>query len=266
MTVILIAGDTHGHFDLLGEHINAAARTHGAIDAVVAVGDFLTGGEGTQLPQPAPSFGAPVWFIGGNHEPWLALDGLGPAELAPGLTYLGRAGTCQIAGLSVAFLSGAYGPRVSEGPALARDTFKDKTCWVREELDHLAEIAGTTSVDLLVTHEWPAGFAADRYGVPVGSSDIARLSARLEPRLHVCGHLHLRRSGFLGAVRVEVAGYVPDGVTGSFVTRWDGGEGVEVADAWPDSQIPEAFALRIRALKGKAARRYAARTSRVPVA
>lgn len=264
MTVILVVGDTHGHFDLLVEHIEAASRHFGPLDAVVAVGDFLPSGDGVPLPDPLPSFDVPVSFIGGNHEPWLALDQLDGTQLAPGLRYLGRVGVCDVEGLRVAFLSGIHGAAVSDRSAADRRSFKERRHWVREELDQLISAASDESIDLLMTHEWPLGFAEDRYGVPVGSADVARLSAHLGPRLHVCGHMHLRRSGVLAGVAVEAAGFVPDGCVGSFVTRWDDST-VAVDDPWPDSDTPEVFVRRASQLRGKSARRFTARTSRTPI-
>ena len=50
------------------------------------VGDFpqVVGGEIT--------LGAPLYFIAGNHDPYPALERVGPGEWAPGVWWLGRAG------------------------------------------------------------------------------------------------------------------------------------------------------------------------------
>jgi len=77
---------------------------------IAAPGDFTDVASGGIL-APAASY-----FIAGNHEPLAALDADGgPIEgagrWAPDVTYFGRAGVANTAGLRVGFLSGIYGKR-----------------------------------------------------------------------------------------------------------------------------------------------------------
>src|ERR1035437_8718183 len=133
--LILVLGDVHGHWDIAAEHMRVAREVHGRLDAVFCVGDaqpfrnesevsgmhcpskYRTIGEFPRVVSGEIHLAAPVWFIGGNHEPWPALDANGPGEWVPGVTFLGRAGATDVLGLRVAFLSGIYSETVSEGTA-----------------------------------------------------------------------------------------------------------------------------------------------------
>lgn len=204
-----ILGDIHADFSAA----DALIRRHaGPVDAVFSVGDAEPNrteedSRGVSAPSkyrkvgdfPAFAAGrremsAPVYFIGGNHEPWLALDAHGPGEWAPGFHFLGRSGVRQVASLRVAFLSGIYSEHFSEldePDASNPKRLKDYGYFTKSHIDALLDQAHDTKIDLLITHEWPAGLSYVHDGpIPVGSQDIRALTDLIAPRVHVCGHMH----------------------------------------------------------------------------
>jgi hypothetical protein len=171
------------------------------------VGDFLEVVSGRiRLP-------APVFFIGGNHEPWQALDVQGPGPWGiPEVRFLGRAGVVEVEGLRVAFLSGIHCEDVSEGyqrpPGLKR-----AGCWNQSDIDVLIGIDG--GVDVLLTHDWPMLDAAAVPGRPIrfnrGNDLISELLGLLEPSLHACGHHHRSARVQVGVTRVVALPTVASG-------------------------------------------------------
>ncbi len=206
--LIVFAGDVHGEWAKLNRYLARARRSHGPIDAVLAVGDVQAvrsteedrmvrhaGGHEDVGDFPQVVIGqikvvAPVYFIGGNHEPWRALDEHGPGQWAPNVNFLGRSGVTELAGLSVAFLSGIYSPRISEGNE-PRLTDKARTYWHRAEVDEL--LRHPDKVDILLTHDWP-DHVAEVPGRPInwspGNRAVSDLADHLRPTVHAVGHHH----------------------------------------------------------------------------
>jgi len=91
----------------------------------------------------------PLWFIGGNHEPWELLDsqdGQGFALGPPNINFLGRAGVTHIGPLRVAALSGIHGTNTLDKPrpnASNFRTIKNKTFinFTQEELSKIVQQA-----------------------------------------------------------------------------------------------------------------------------
>jgi hypothetical protein len=100
----------------------------------------------------------PLWFIGGNHEPWALLDshdGQGFALGPPNIHFLGRAGVTSIGPLRVAALSGIHGTNTLDKPrpnaASNFRSIKNKTFihFTQEELSMIVEqAAGQQSEDV----------------------------------------------------------------------------------------------------------------------
>lgn len=149
----------------------------------------------------------PVYFIGGNHEPYGLLDQHPDgAEIAPNVRYLGRAGSVSIHGLTVAGLSGIYREDYFERhrPSVAdidSRSNKDYIYFTASEVDKVLECG---SADILLLHEWPAGIVAPedeedfenqrrsmRYD-QVGNDYARMVMDLLEPQLVLCGHMHKR--------------------------------------------------------------------------
>jgi lariat debranching enzyme len=232
-------GDVHGSFSQAAKLITAGRRSLGGkVDAVLCVGDLeanrnardaagvATGrghkrwvGEFPRVLSGEIELGAPLWFIGGDHEPWATLDSRGPGEIYPELHFLGRAGVRDVAGLKVGFLSGVRGA-ASGGDLFSRMGRDERACYVEVELIALArglERAG--GVDVLVTHDWPTGMLPD-----MGSDDVRQILDIAQAKLHICGHRHMRRSELFGTTHTEALADVLAGKKGwaSFVRKRSG--------------------------------------------
>src|SRR5262245_29566375 len=116
--IFAAVGDVHGAQRAMVELVRRRERAGDvAVAAVLQLGDFEgnRGEEDTRGREPDaelgdfPDFAAgrerfpwPVWFIGGNHEPYRWLDTLAPGdETASGCRWLGWCGAREIAGLRV---------------------------------------------------------------------------------------------------------------------------------------------------------------------
>ncbi|MFD1543795.1 metallophosphoesterase family protein [Nonomuraea guangzhouensis] len=230
-----VIGDIHANF----AKADAIVRRHcGPVDAIFSVGDAepnRTEAESLGVGGPAKyrkvgdfpefvagwrSMSAPVYFIGGNHEPWPSLDAQGPGEWAPGFHFLGRSGVREVAGLRVAFLSGIYSRHFSEPdtpPAVTPERLKEYGYFTRPQVNLLLDQARGKRIDLLLTHEWPSGLSYLHRGKePVGRDAIRALTDRLAPQVHACGHMHTPFRERVGATEVlclsQVA-YGPDAVS-----------------------------------------------------
>lgn len=241
--LIAVSGDVHGQFLDLAVALEDACAAAGVnvadIAGVLCAGDveaLRSDEEMAQVHGPARyrkrgDFAAvldgslplpPLAFIGGNHEPWEALDadgGLsgGGGAWAPGATFLGRAGVVEVFGLRVAFLSGIYSPAVSEGSPRGRTDRRRRTYWVRSELERVMHARAGGPVDVLLTHDWPAGVGIDRRGEPVGCPHVRRLVETVKPTLSAHGHMHHALSGRIGASTVLCLGHVSAGFAGGAV-------------------------------------------------
>jgi len=150
----------------------------------------------------------PVFFVGGNHEPYVALDdATGPYPYPWGDTgdvfYLGRVGTTNLGELQVAWISGIYS--ADADPALRVNSPRMRTYFAQDELCQLeSAMEAVGGVDVLLTHEWPSGLYQDR-----GSQALRNLVERLAPKLHLCGHLHRSLEATIGRTHVEALTAVP---------------------------------------------------------
>ena len=217
--LVVFAGDIHGEWGLLATRLGRVARRHGPIDAVFTVGDAqpvrhdkelrmvrapahrLTLGDFPLVMKGEITMPAPVYFIGGNHEPYEALDAEGAGEWGPNVFYLGRSGVQTIAGLEVAFLSGVYSPVVSEERA-ERTGQKSRTYWTRSELRGLLD--HPEPVDILLTHDWPDGAVPPNFRTPMGPGNeaVSELSRHLRPAVHAAGHRHRYFSAQVGPTKL----------------------------------------------------------------
>jgi lariat debranching enzyme len=223
-TFFAAVGDVHGHhLEMVVLITEWEARTGKRISFVLQVGDFEPHRNEADLESMAApskyrvlgdfpdfysgelSFPWPVYFIGGNHEPYGFLD-LTPkgAKISENCFYLGRVGDVEISGLKVVGLSAIFNedkfsvprPGVSE---LGTRKKKDYTYFTDDDLDRALDFGKT---DILLLHEWPARIIADadwalfeqqrrsmRY-TSVGNEQARLLIDLLLPRLVLCGHMH----------------------------------------------------------------------------
>ena len=227
---VLVVGDVHGEFELLAEWAAAVRRAHGPLDAILAVGDvepnrdevdaagvhgpakYRKLGDFPLVHEGLLDLGAPLYFIGGNHEPWPALDEAGPGWWSGAAYFLGRAGVADVAGLRVAFLSGIHSPRITDVPDARRDTIRERTYYTATELRQVSRAGRAAGrVDLLLTHDWPSGIIEQDDGTSVGRPELRALSELLRPRWHFCGHMHYRHAAAIGPTEVVCLDHIRSG-------------------------------------------------------
>jgi hypothetical protein len=163
---VLVAGDTKGNLARLMRSAGNAHTKAGPFDALLCVGTFF--GEGTRAALIPYLTGkalvpVPTFFICGAEpgELPVALPDEG-CEICQNLTYLGRRGTREIAGLTVAYLSGVHDPlryAVPRDPAGAgvagADELSFDAAYRSEDVEWLSAACGTA--DVLLTAEWGQG-------------------------------------------------------------------------------------------------------------
>jgi len=210
-------GDVHGNmFAMIGAVEREAEKAGIAPDFVLQAGDFQPVRHGDDLQTMSiptkykqlgdfphfadgkAGFPWPVWFIGGNHEPYGYLDQYPQgAELVPNCHYLGRSGTRQINGLRIAWLSGHYHEEYfnSARPGLDemhKRSNKEYTYYNQDDINALLEVE--PHPDVLMMHDWPDSDAiaypqhVDRQ--ESGNTWGGDLVELLKPRIVLCGHMH----------------------------------------------------------------------------
>jgi len=222
--IFAAVGDVHGHHHemvrLIGER---ESQIPGPISFVLQVGDFEPNRHEADLESMAApakyrtvgdfpdfysrefTFPWPVYFIGGNHEPYGFLDAAPRGALvAENCMYLGRVGAVKISDLKIVGLSGIFNqdkfadphPRLED---LQFKKKKDYTYFNKEDVDRAVDLG---RADILLLHEWPAGIIAERdSGLfeqqrrsmrydSVGNEYARILIDLLAPHLVICGHMH----------------------------------------------------------------------------
>lgn len=243
-----VAGDVHGRWAEFAHDVDIAASflPEGArLAAVLQLGDAEPTADAAQLAEVhikperralsdfaevlagRVRFAAPVYFIGGNHEPWRTLDrngGLvqGGAPLAPGVHFLGRAGAVELSGVRIGFLSGirhADGRPFTLADRLRLDTIESANYYTVEEL---ARTAKCGPVDLLLTHERPTGTGFVHKLSETGDPAVRRLLGELRPAASFHGHHHRADEAVVDGVRVFAMGLTGQGVPEAVsVFAWD---------------------------------------------
>jgi len=233
MTMFIAAlGDVHGHWREAVALVEAACAAAGIapvdLTAILQVGDaeaLRSEAEIAQVPGPSKyrKLGdfpevvrgdiivpAPLYFIAGNHEPFAALDadgGLveGHGTWGPNVTYLGRAGLVQIDGVRVGFLSGIWGESTYQRAQDTRLKFREgkhASHYLPSELaDARTSMRG--GVDILLTHDWPAGVTCASIPQPRGDEHIRALIDDFQPMLSLHGHMHRPAAALFGNTTVE---------------------------------------------------------------
>ena len=234
-TTFLAIGDVHGQWDRVIDAISEATDILGHVpDLVLQVGDAEAlrseaDLETVHVPNKYRSMGtfsalepgdlkSPVYFIGGNHEPYEMLDtaeqsGAVPIPWGPNIFYLGRAGATELHGLNIAWLSGIQ--RSTMLPA--RNTGKKERTYYLEAEVELTKRKGSMlgDIDIVITHDWPSGIRDGR-----GTDHIRSIAETLQPKLHVCGHIHAFHQAAIGRTAVHALNAVPSSIMGDDRYGW----------------------------------------------
>lgn len=237
--VIAVVGDVHGRWAELAAQLEIACsflEEGERLDAILQVGDAEATRDEQQLQEVFAkpdrhrlgdfhrvvsgeiALPSPFFFIGGNHEPWRSLDAnggevRGGAPIARDVRFLGRSGAVQVAGMTVAFLSGIRRP---SGPTLQTAAEREalgSTCehgyYVQDEADELGRVP---HADLLLTHDWPTGSGFVHKTAPAGDDVVADAVRRLRPIASFHGHMHRSQEFEIDGIPVFARGCWGQGV------------------------------------------------------
>jgi lariat debranching enzyme len=220
-------GDVHGQMHAMVRLLQGIEHKLGrALDFVLQVGDFEPHrheddlatmaapqkyrklGDFAAFHEGAAAFPWPVWFIGGNHEPYGFLDTMPlGGHVTEQCRYLGRVGAIDLAGLRVVGLSGIYDEgtyREGRPPnqAIRATSLKSNVGFTEDEVQRAAELG---PADVLLLHDWPSGLIAAPSLAEVamkqrtvsyrevGNAPARMLIELLRPKVVFCGHMHERR-------------------------------------------------------------------------
>jgi len=221
--IICVAGDIHGAMDRLYQDVLAfEASLDIRFDYVLQVGDFGVWPDPSRVDKAtgrhdgAGDFPAwlrhnrraprPTLFIKGNHEDFVWLDSRPDLEVLPGLSYVRNGCAVDIrdpgaGAIRVGGVGGCYGPsdyqRRSDklqGYAKRHYTF-----------DEVERLANSNDVDIMLTHDAPAGVRFERHRRDKGyiseAAGLDVLLARVQPRVCFFGHHHTRVDAEVAGVR-----------------------------------------------------------------
>ena len=211
---ICAAGDIHGALDRLYADVLAFEGTLAIrFDWVLHVGDFGIWPDLSRVDGATRRHGGagdfPEWFssnravprrtvfIKGNHEDFVWLDSRNDAEVLPGLFYLANGQTFDLKAdsasvIRVGGIGGCYGPSDYDRPGDRLQGYA-KRHYTRDEVDRLS---AATGIDILLTHDAPAGVRFDRHrqgaGYVSNATGLDEALARTRSKLCFFGHHHTR--------------------------------------------------------------------------
>ena len=223
--IFAIVSDVHGHMDEMIKLVDSSSESHRIeLDFVLQVGDFEPHrneedlrtmaapqryknlGDFPKYHKAKKAFPWPIYFIGGNHEPYGFLDeNTEGFKLVKNCTYLGTSFTGEINGLRICGLSGVYSPNYFSQPRPSLhsiDTTPNKAFSYFRESD-VESLLLEREIDILLIHEWPDGLVCEEDYVKIDEqrrrlmyknigNEYARLVIELlKPQIVVCGHMHL---------------------------------------------------------------------------
>jgi hypothetical protein len=144
-------------------------------------------------------------FIKGNHEDFVWLDAQPSSEVLPGLHYL-RNGHVRalVAGdevLRIGGVGGCFGPSNFERRSSTLQGYA-KRHYTRDEI---ATLSARTDLDIVLTHDAPAGVRFERHHRGAGfvseAAGLDELLAKPQPRACCFGHHHTRLDAEVAGVR-----------------------------------------------------------------
>ncbi len=220
--IICVAGDIHGAMNRLYEDVLAFEESlHIRFDYVLQVGDFGVWpnpdrvDKATRRHDGAGDF--PVWlrdnrtaprptiFIKGNHEDFVWLDSRQDPEVLPNLSYIRNGRTVDLGGaattIRIGGVGGCYGPADYQRRSDELQSYA-KRHYTFDEVERLAR-AGR--IDILLTHDAPAGVRFERHrrrkGYISETAGLDMLLARVRPRVCFFGHHRARVDAVVAGVR-----------------------------------------------------------------
>jgi predicted phosphodiesterase len=220
---ICAAGDIHEAMERLYEDVLAFEALLGVrFDYVLHVGDFGIWPDPDRVDKATRQHGGagdfPRWledrravprstiFIKGNHEDFEWLHGRRDAQVLPGLSWLRNGKTIDLQDprggrIRVGGVGGCYGPSDYECRSESLQGYA-KRHYTHDEVGQLASVVG---VDIVLTHDAPAGvrFARHRRGDGYVSeaAGLDVLLGRVRPRVCFFGHHHTRVDADVSGVR-----------------------------------------------------------------
>ncbi len=228
MPQLIVAGDTHCHFDLLERMIAVETAVDPATAGVLHVGDMglYDADSLSRLParechlirkyrnpihlafdimagarQPA----LPLVGIPGNHEDFELVERLerGSLEL-PGLSLL-------VPGATVELQLGSRSVRIAGigriAPSAEASKAKRKPKYLqREDVERAAEQLRVARPDVLLLHDPPLLRVEGQRG-SFGSAWLSELVRQVRPGLVICGHMHFEYVAMLDGVPIVGVGY-----------------------------------------------------------
>lgn len=220
--IICAAGDIHGALDRMYVGVLAFEAALGVrFDWLLHVGDFGV------WPDPSRVDGAtkrhdgagdfPAWFaerraaprptlfIKGNHEDFVWLDAQPSSEVLPSLHYLRNGHVHElVAGdemLRVGGVGGCFGPSNFERRSSTLQGYA-KRHYTRDEI---ATLGAHADLDIVLTHDAPAGVRFERHrrgeGFVSEAAGLDELLAQTQPRVCFFGHHHTRLDAEVAGVR-----------------------------------------------------------------
>ncbi|MCO7224073.1 metallophosphoesterase [Pleionea sp. CnH1-48] len=221
-----VVGDVHGHMDRMVSQLTGwEKKHHKKLSFVLQVGDFEPHRSENDLStMAAPSkykqlgdfhrylapyhsrFPWPIYFIGGNHEPYGYLESTASGSLvADNCVYLGRTGVIKIEGINVAGLSGIYREDFfyQSRPAVECIAGVPNKLFAYYNWNDLAALSTCKNIEVILLHDWPTNIiSTEQYlalspkkklleDKSLGSPATWELIETLKPKWVFCGHMHV---------------------------------------------------------------------------
>ncbi|MCS7192664.1 MAG: metallophosphoesterase [Armatimonadetes bacterium] len=169
----LVVGDMHGQMKFVWNALNQEKP-----ELLICVGDW--GDKGQVEPQEYHAILklVPVYSVFGNHDDWDLIKTLKNLDGSPVLLPNGE--IVEIKGIRIAGINGIWA-KSHKKPYYITD----------EEVLSIAQKLAGKEVTVLVTHSCPAGLADETpKGTHGGQRCFLDAFKIVNPRIHLCGHLH----------------------------------------------------------------------------
>lgn len=263
--ILCVAGDIHGALDrMFADILTFEAALSMPFDWVLHVGDFGV------WPDPSRIDGAtrrhdgagdfPCWFterraaprptvfIKGNHEDFVWLDAQPNPEVVPGLFYLrnGHVQELRVGDdvLRVGGIGGCFGPSDFERPSASLQGYS-KRHYTRDEI---AVLASSGRLDIVLTHDAPAGVPFERHRRGAGyvseAAGLDDLLARTQPRICFFGHHHTRLETVIAGVPCRGLNKAPHAGSLLAVEMSAGRRNWRILGEWPPAPNASAKAAK----------------------